>query len=85
MLCDNLEGYDGVGGRFKREGTYIYMYIYIYLWLIHVDAWQKPTHYCQAIILQIKINKYKKRNKTKQRKIKHRSTCVLYSVLYRVK
>jgi len=26
-----------VGGRFKREGTYIY------LWLIHVDVWQKPT------------------------------------------
>ena len=31
-----------VGGRFK-EGTYIY------LWLIHVDVWQKPTHYYKAI------------------------------------
>ena len=41
-LCDNLEGWDGeeVGGRFKREGTYVY------LWLIHVDIWQKPTQYC---------------------------------------
>ena len=29
-----------VGGKFKREGTYIY------LWLIHVDVWQKPTQYC---------------------------------------
>ena len=28
-----------VGGRFKREGTYIY------LWQIHVDIWQKPTQY----------------------------------------
>ena len=40
-----------VGGRFKREGTHIY------LWLIHVDIWHKPTRYCKAIILQLKINK----------------------------
>ena len=26
-----------VGGRLKREGTYVY------LWLIHVVVWQKPT------------------------------------------
>ena len=26
-----------VGGRFKREGTYVYP------WVIHVDVWQKPT------------------------------------------
>ena len=33
VLCDSLEGWDGVGGerRFKREGTYIH----------HVDVWQK--------------------------------------------
>ena len=33
-LCINLEGWDGEGdgGRFKREG------IYVYLWLIHVEA-----------------------------------------------
>ena len=31
-LCINLEGWDGeMGGRFKREG------IYVYLWLIHVS------------------------------------------------
>ena len=32
VLCDNIEGGMGceVGGRFRREGTYIY------LWLIHV-------------------------------------------------
>ena len=39
-----------VGGRFEREGTYAY------LWLIHVDIWQKPTHYCKASILQLKIH-----------------------------
>lgn len=26
VLCDNSEGWDGVGlGRFKREGTHIYL------------------------------------------------------------
>ena len=32
-----LEGWSGigVGGRFRREGTYVY------LWLIHIVAWQK--------------------------------------------
>ena len=52
MLCDNLEGWDGVGGgREVYEGG-----SYVYLWLIHVDVWQKPTRYCKAIILQLKIN-----------------------------
>ena len=35
----------GWGGRFKREGTYVY------LWLIPVSVPQKPTQYCKAIIL----------------------------------
>ena len=26
--------------------------------LIHGDVWQKPTQYCKAIILQLKINKF---------------------------
>ena len=47
-------GWD-VGGRFKREGTYVY------LWLIHVGAWQKPTQYCKAIILQLKMDILKKK------------------------
>ena len=42
-------GWD-VGGRFKREGTYVY------LWLIHVDIWQNPNQYCKALTLQLKIN-----------------------------
>ena len=46
MLCDNLVW--KVGGRSKRDGTYVY------LWLIHVDGWQKPTKRCKAIILQLK-------------------------------
>ena len=50
-------GWD-VGGRFKREGTYVY------LWLIHVGAWQKPTQYCTAIILQLKMDILKKKKKT---------------------
>ena len=46
LLCNNLEGWDGEGGRreFKREGTYGF------LWLLsighmytYVDVWQKPT------------------------------------------
>ena len=28
--------------------------------MVHVDVWQKPTQYCKAIILQLKINKLKK-------------------------
>ena len=44
-----------VGGRFKREGTYVH------LWLIHVDVWQKPIQYCKAIILQLKINTFFKK------------------------
>ena len=32
VLCDNLEEWDKVGGRFKREE------IYVYLWLTYVDV-----------------------------------------------
>ena len=54
MLCNNLLGWDGVeeGGRFKREGTYVY------LWWIHVVVWQKSTQYCKAIILQLQKKEY---------------------------
>ena len=51
LLCDTLEGWDGrkvAVGRFQREGTYVY------LRLNHTDVWQKPSQYCQAIILQLK-------------------------------
>ena len=44
-------------GRFKREGTYVS------LWLIHVDVCQKQTPYCKAIILQLDINKFFKKER----------------------
>ena len=47
-----LKSYQGGGGgREVQEGGDIY------LWMIHVDVWRKPTQYCKAIILQLKINK----------------------------
>ena len=51
-----------VGGRFNRKWTYVC------LWLIHGDVWQKPAQYCEAIILQLKINKFflKKEKKIKR-------------------
>jgi len=49
-----------VGGRFRREETYVY------LCLIHVDIWQKPTKYYKAIILQLKINICKKTAEKKE-------------------
>ena len=58
MLCDQLEGWNGVGGRLKREGPYVCGR------LIHVDEWQKTTQYFKAIILQLKkinLNKGKKK------------------------
>ena len=62
MLCNNTEewGWGGrvVGRRFKKEGTYVY------LRLFHADTWQKPTQYYKAIILQLKINKLKKKKNT---------------------
>ena len=51
MICENLEGWDGVGTvgeRFRREG------IHVYLWLIYIIIWQKSRQHCEAIILQLK-------------------------------
>ena len=47
MLCDDLERWDGIEGRFKKEWTHIY------LWQIHI-VWQKPIQYCKGIIFQLK-------------------------------
>ena len=42
--------------------------------MIHVDIWQKPTQYCKAIILQLKINKLilknLKENEIEKQKVK---------------
>ena len=44
-------GWDGVGGRREiQEGGDGC----ICIWLIPVDVWQKPTQFCEAIILQLK-------------------------------
>ena len=51
-VCNNLEGWQGVGGgRGVQEGG-----AYVYLRQINVDAWKKPMQYCKAIILQLNIN-----------------------------
>ena len=42
-----------VGGKLKRKG--IYEWIYVYLQLTHFVVLQKPTQYCKAILLQLKI------------------------------
>ena len=31
------------------------------LQLLHVDVWQKPTQYCKAVTLQLKMHKLKKK------------------------
>ena len=36
---------------------------------MHVDVWQKPTQYCKAIILQLKIDTFLKRKKRTYTKI----------------
>ena len=54
-----------MGGKFKRERTYVY------LWLIHVAVWQKPKQYCKAITLQVKmISKIYKAKEKKNKELK---------------
>ena len=55
VLCDNIEGGMGreAGGSFQRREACVY------LWLLQVDIWQKPTQYCQAIVLRSKTSKFK--------------------------
>ena len=40
-----------MGGRFKREETFVYICI------IHVVVWQKSTQHCKAVVLQLKKKK----------------------------
>ena len=51
MLCDDLDGWDGGGGRSKRDRRYVY------IWLIHFVVQQKLTQDCKAITLQKKKKK----------------------------
>ena len=52
-LCDRLKGgmRKEVGGKFRREGTWVY------LMLILFDIGQKTTKICKVIILQVKFLK----------------------------
>ena len=52
-------------GGSRRRGhmyTYVHMYTHVHTY-IHVNAWQKWTQYCEAIMLQLKINKNKLKKK----------------------
>ena len=54
-LCERLKGEVGrkMGGRSRREGTWVY------LWLILVGVWQKTTKFYKAITFQLKNNNKK--------------------------
>ena len=58
----HLEGRDRgrVGGKLTREG------IYEYLWLIHIVVCQKPKQHYKAIILQLRINFFKKKEQVNE-------------------
>ena len=62
MLCDNLDGWDGVRGG--REG------IYVYLQLIHIFVQQKPTQHCKKNYPPIKNFLKRGRKKISLRKRK---------------
>ena len=50
VLCNNLEGWDGEGGSRPRGHGYAHGWFMLTL--------KKPTQYCKAIILQLKISKF---------------------------
>ena len=62
------------GGRFKREG------IYVYLWLIHVELWQKTEKFCKAIILQLKKKKNTKKLNIQKTKIMASSPLISWQI-----
>ena len=47
-LCDDLEGWMEVGGKLRREGTYVY------LQLNHFALQQKPTQHTKSKYTPIK-------------------------------
>ena len=55
MPCDDLEGWDGGGGREGKEGGYAGN-----TETIHFVVQQKLTQHCKAVILQVKKKKEKK-------------------------
>ena len=75
-----IEGWEKMGGRKEVQEAGIC----VYLWLIHVDVWWKPNQYCEAIILQLKINEFFKNLKYKKgkQKKKNKGTWKLASLAY---
>ena len=51
MLCDDLGGEGGVGGRLKRERVHAYI-----TW-IHAVVRQKLRQHCKAVIRQLKFKR----------------------------
>ena len=49
-----------VGEGFRWEG------LHACLWPIHADAWQRPSQYCKAIILQLKLAIFLNEKKSKE-------------------
>ena len=44
VLCDDLEGWEGGGGREGQEGEDIYMYIYIYTYNWYTVLYGRNQH-----------------------------------------
>ena len=56
MLHDDLEGWNGLGGWGEvRERGDICIFMAVCICILIV-VWKKPTQYCKALILQLKIN-----------------------------
>ena len=78
-LCNKLEGWDGVGdGREVQEGGDIC----IPMGDSCFDVWQKPTQYCKAIVLQLKINKLKTLPSRYNLSSKSKASFKLYIISY---
>ena len=72
--------------RKLEGGSRVINQTYVYLWLIPVDVWQKPTQYCKAIILQLKIKKINLKPKQKRNSFTRKSQqwpCYFISANYR--
>ena len=60
MLCDDPEGWDGVGGgrKVQEGGDVCTLGTDSCRNQQDIDVQQKPAGHCKAVILQLKINKF---------------------------
>ena len=78
-LCNKLEEWDGVGDRREvQEGGDIC----IPMGDSCFDVWQKPTQYCKATVLQLKINKLKTLPSRYNLSSKSKASFYLYIIPY---